>query len=48
LVGVGDKMPDDMPLFLKPEVYVATPLETTYQAAWSVFPDALKGLLENA
>lgn len=47
-VGVGDKMPDDMPLFLKPEVYVATPLETTYQAAWNVFPDALKGLLEQS
>jgi hypothetical protein len=44
-VGVGDELPD-MPLFLKPEVYVATPLEATYQAAWSVFPVALKGLLD--
>ena len=43
-VGVGDALPD-MPLFLKPEVYVPAPLESTYQAAWAVFPDALKGLL---
>lgn len=43
-VGVGDPLPD-MPLFLKPEVYVPAPLESTYQAAWDVFPDALKGLL---
>jgi hypothetical protein len=44
-VGVGDELPD-MPLFLKPEVYVPTPLEATYQAAWSVFPTPLKGLLD--
>ncbi len=43
-VGVGDALPD-MPLFLRPEVYVSVPLEATYQAAWSVFPSALKGLL---
>lgn len=45
-VGVGDELPD-MPLFLKPDVYVQTPLEATYQAAWNVFPDALKKLLTN-
>jgi hypothetical protein len=44
-VGVGDELPD-MPLFLRPEVYVAAPLEVTYQSAWNVFPAALKGLLE--
>lgn len=44
-VAVGDVLPD-MPLFLKPEVYVPAPLEATYQATWSVFPAALKGLLE--
>ena len=44
-VGVGDELPD-MPLFLKPEIYVTVPLEATYQAAWSVFPAPLKGLLE--
>jgi hypothetical protein len=26
--------------------YVPAPLEATYQAAWGVFPDALKHLLE--
>jgi hypothetical protein len=46
-LAVGDPLPD-MPLFLKPEVYVQTPLEATYQAAWDVFPDPLKGLLENS
>ena len=44
-VGVGDELPA-MPLFLQPEVYVSTPLESTYRAAWSVFAAALKGLLE--
>ena len=43
-VGVGDPLPE-MPLFLKPEIYVPAPLESTYQAAWAVFPEALKGLL---
>ena len=40
-VAVGDVLPD-MPLFLKPEVYVPAPLEATYQTTWSVFPAALK------
>jgi hypothetical protein len=44
-VAVGTPLPD-MPLFLKPEYYVPAPLETTYQTTWSVFPGALKGLLE--
>jgi hypothetical protein len=44
-VAVGDELPD-MPLFLKPEVYVPAPLEATYQAAWNVFPNPLKGLLD--
>lgn len=44
-VGVGDMLPD-RPLFLKPEIYVPTPLEATYQTTWNVFPAALKGLLE--
>jgi len=43
-VAVGDELPD-MPLFLKPEIYVPTPLEATYQAAWQEFPTPLKGLL---
>jgi len=44
-IAVGDGLPD-APLFLKPEIYVPTPLEATYQASWSVFPTVLKGLLE--
>ncbi len=44
-VSVGDVLPD-MPLFLKPEVYVPAPLEKTYQATWDVFPAQLKGLLQ--
>jgi hypothetical protein len=44
-IGVGEPLPD-MPLFLRPGVYVSTPLESTYQSAWEAFPDALKGLLE--
>ncbi len=45
-LGVGDQLPE-MPLFLKPESYVSAPLEETYRTAWSSFPAALKGLLEN-
>ncbi|HMF12773.1 MAG TPA: DUF4058 family protein [Gemmataceae bacterium] len=44
-IAEGDALPD-MPLFLKPEVYVPAPLEATYQTTWSTFPVALKGLLE--
>ncbi len=43
-VAVGDALPD-MPLFLRPGIYVPAPLEATYQTTWSGFPDALKGLL---
>ena len=46
-VGVGDRL-TEMPLFLKPEFCVPAPLEETYQAAWSTFPGALKGLLESS
>jgi hypothetical protein len=45
-VAVGDVLPE-MPIFLKPEFYVLAPLEPTYQAAWSLFPAPLKGLLES-
>lgn len=43
-VAVGDVLPP-MPLFLRPEVYVPTPLEPTYQSTWAAFPAPLKGLL---
>ncbi len=44
-VAVGDPLPD-MPLFLRPGIYVAAPLEASYQATWSHFPTPLKRLLE--
>jgi len=44
-VGLGDKLPE-MPIFLRPEIYVNAPLESTYQSAWAAFPRVLKGLLE--
>lgn len=44
-LGVGNPLPE-MPLFLRPEIYVPAPLEATYQTTWSVFPKALKGILE--
>jgi hypothetical protein len=40
-VAVGDILPE-MPLFLEPGSYVPAPLESSYQAAWDRFPDALK------
>ncbi len=46
-IAVGDALPD-MPIFLRPDIYVPAPLDATYQTTWSVFPAALKGLLEGA
>ena len=43
-LAVGEVLPE-MPLFLEPGSYVSAPLEATYQAAWDVFPDALKDRL---
>ena len=43
-IAVGDEL-TEMPLFLRPGIYVPTPLESTYKATWDVFPKALKGLL---
>jgi hypothetical protein len=45
-IAPGDPLPE-MPLFLSPGIYVPAPLEATYQTAWSVFPAALKGLLDD-
>ncbi len=42
--AAGDILPE-MPLFLRPDSYVPTPLEASYQAAWDLFPGVLKGLL---
>jgi len=44
-VAVGDVLPD-MPLFLRPEIYVPVPLEATYQTTWKGFPNVLERLLE--
>ncbi len=44
-VGVGDLLPE-MPLFLRPEVYIPAPLESTYRTAWSVLPAPLTSLLK--
>jgi hypothetical protein len=44
-IAVGDVMPD-MPLFLRPEIYIPCPLESTYLATWKMFPRQLKPLLE--
>ena len=44
-IEVNDVLPD-MPLFLRPAVYVLAPLESSYEAAWAAFPHALKGLLD--
>ena len=43
-VAVGDVLPN-MPLFLRPGVYVQAPLEASYQTTWEQFPTALRGLL---
>lgn len=43
-IAVGDPLPE-MPLFLRPEIYIPTPLESSYQAAWAEFPKQLKHLL---
>ncbi len=43
--AVGDALPD-MPIFLKPGFYIPSPLEATYQEAWSRFPAPMKRLLE--
>lgn len=43
-VGVGDPLPD-VPLFLRPGVYVPAPLEASYRTTWDQFPSALRGLL---
>lgn len=40
-VAVGDRLPE-MPLFLKPEIYVPAPLERTYGETWALFPAPLK------
>jgi hypothetical protein len=40
-VAVGDRLPD-LPIFLDPDTYVPAPLESTYEAAWSMCPQVVK------
>lgn len=35
----------EMPLFLTPEVYVPTPLESTYELAWEAVPSFWRDVL---
>jgi hypothetical protein len=42
--AVGQLLPE-MPLFLRPGVYVPTPLNETYDLAWAQVPRPLQGLL---
>jgi Protein of unknown function (DUF4058) len=45
-VAVGQALPD-MPIFLKPDVYVPAPLEESYRITWDeFFPAPMKRLLE--
>jgi len=44
-VAVGDALPE-MPLFLAPDRYVPTPLETTYMATWATCPYPLRHAVE--
>jgi hypothetical protein len=44
-VGVGDELPS-LPIFLTEGYYVRAPLESTYMAAWDVYPTLLKDLVE--
>jgi hypothetical protein len=44
-VAMGRALPD-MPLFLDPDTYINTPLETTYQATWQGTPPRWRDVLE--
>lgn len=44
-VAVGEPLPA-MPLFLRGEWHVQTPLEETYQAAWNVMPPPIQRLFD--
>jgi hypothetical protein len=44
-LAVGDLLPD-MPLFLDPDWYVNTPLETTYQLAYRGVPEYWRAVIE--
>jgi hypothetical protein len=37
----------DMPLFLEPDRYVPTPLQSTYQSAWEAVPAVWRKTLDH-
>ncbi|MBI3464495.1 MAG: hypothetical protein HY000_15785 [Planctomycetes bacterium] len=45
-IAVGDALPA-MPLYLEPDVYVAVPLEQTYQTAFAAMPLRWRRVLES-
>jgi hypothetical protein len=46
--AVGLALPNDMPLFLTPDLYVPVPLERTYQSAWEAVPAFWQNVLAGA
>jgi Protein of unknown function (DUF4058) len=46
-VAVGDAMPD-MPLYIARDWYLHVPIESTYQATWTMTPEPIRELLEPA
>jgi hypothetical protein len=44
-LAVGRALPG-MPLFLDPDYYIETPLESTYQASWEVTPEYWREVVE--
>lgn len=44
-IAVGDALPD-MPLFVAEGMHVKVPLESTYEAAWTACPEALREAVE--
>ena len=44
-VAIGQALPD-MPIFLKPDLYIPAPLEATYESTWDHFPTPMKRLLD--
>jgi len=44
-VGVGDELPN-MPIMLTSDFYIQVPLESTYQTAWQLSPEAYRHAVE--
>lgn len=46
-IAVGDPLPP-LPIFLDQDVYVPSPLESTYQTTWAKCPEPVRELVENS